>query len=804
MAPCATPMPGIDEVITVEMTPHDPQQSGSRLTGGSAPQSGTTRLTLTIFGAVQGVGFRPFVYRLASALGLAGYVSNTGQGVYLEVEGPHDRLLEFRRALVENIPAPAAVESIEAQWRDRVGYTRFEIRQSAVVGEKSAQVLPDIATCPACLAEINDPANRRYRYPFTNCTHCGPRFSIIHSIPYDRANTSMRDFELCPQCRAEFEDPDDRRFHAQPNACPECGPQLELWNDRGRIVARKHDAVLSVADALRQGRIAAVKGLGGFHLLVDARNDHAVATLRMRKRREEKPFALMFPDLSMLRRHCVVTPREEGLLTSPEAPIVLLRRAYSDDPMAPSIAPGNPCFGVMLPYTPLHHVLMQELGFPVVATSGNVADDPICINDCDAFEHLFGIADVFLTHNRPIVRPVDDSVVRVMMGREIILRRSRGYAPAPLPGGADGASILAVGAHLKNTIAVAKGNSIMLSQHLGDLETVPAFIAFDSAVGNVEALFDVKPAVVACDMHPDYRSTQYAQKLDAPLIEVQHHHAHVVACMAENSLHGPVLGVSWDGAGYGADGTVWGGEFLTATRDSFVRASHLREFRLPGGDAAAREPRRSALGALYEILGAAAFSRRDLPCVADFTEAELKVLHTALDKDINVPKTSSAGRLFDAVAALIGLRLRSNYEGQAAMELEWTIAEAPCEQSYPFTIAPNCPGTIVNWGPTMASILDDIHKRAPRGEIAARFHNTLCEIIVSVARASNLHDVVLTGGCFQNKYLLERAVSRLTCEGFRPFWHRRVPPNDGGIAYGQAVCAAAQLVKARPLQNPER
>jgi hydrogenase maturation protein HypF len=379
-----------------------------------------------------------------------------------------------------------------------------------------------------------------------------------------------------------------------------------------------------------------------------------------------------------------------------------------------------------------------------------------------------------------------------MMGRETTLRRGRGYAPAPLPGGCEGASVLAVGAHLKNTVAVAKGNTILLSQHLGDLETVPAFTAFERAISNVEILFELRPAAVACDMHPDYRSTLFAQELGIPLIEVQHHHAHVVACMAENSLHGPVLGVSWDGAGYGADGTTWGGEFLAATRESFLRAAHLREFHLPGGDAAAREPRRCALGILYELYGAEAFSMRNLPCVAEFTEAELKVIHTALERDINVPRTTSAGRLFDAVAAITGLRQHSSFEGQAAMELEWAITEAPNEQTYPFSVTPGASETIVNWGPLVEAIIDSVERGLTRGEIASRFHNTLCEIIVTVARISGLREVVLSGGCFQNKYLLERAVGRLTSEGFKPFWHRRVPPNDGGISFGQAVSAAAR------------
>ncbi|MBI5095002.1 MAG: carbamoyltransferase HypF [Candidatus Hydrogenedentes bacterium] len=772
---------------------HGQSEPGS----GAAGANGDRVLALDVRGAVQGVGFRPFVYRLASTLGLRGYVTNTAQGVMIEVEGARERLMEFRRAVVESAPSPASVESIIAEWRNPAGYTRFEILHSATAGEKTAQVLADIATCPACLAEVLDPGNRRYRYPFTNCTHCGPRFSIIESIPYDRANTSMRAFEMCPKCREEYENPGDRRFHAQPNACPECGPRLELWNDRGGIVAQQDDALRAAAEAVRQGHIVALKGLGGFHLVVDARNDEAVAALRMRKQREDKPLALMFPDMESVRRHCSVSPLEERLLTSSAAPIVLLRRAYHDSQMAPSIAPGNPCFGGMLPYTPLHHLLMRELGFPVVATSGNHSDDPICIDECDAFERLFGVADVFLTHNRPIVRPVDDSVVRVMMGREIVLRRGRGYAPAPLPGGADGISVLAVGGHLKNTVAVVKGENIHLSQHLGDLETVAAVTAFERAIESVEALYDVRPEVAVCDAHPDYHSAQYARTMGIPVVEIQHHHAHVAACMAENSLNGPVLGVAWDGAGFGEDGATWGGEFLSATLDAFQRVAHLREFRLPGGDAASREPRRSALAVLYEVWGGAGFAMRDLPSVAEFSEPELKLIRTALERGVNAPQTTSAGRLFDAVASLLGIRQESRFEGQAAMELERAIAEAPSGQSYPFGITAGPSGLVVNWDLLVSSIVDDIRKRTPRGEIAARFHNTLAEVIVTTARRTGFQEIVLTGGCFQNKYLLERAVSRLTAEGMQAFWHRRVPPNDGGIAFGQAVIAAERIRRSR-------
>ena len=805
------------------------------------------RLKLTVRGAVQGVGFRPFVFRLATGLGLAGWVNNSPQGVFIEAEGPRTMLEQFLLRLEIEKPPRSFIQSLEASWLDPAGYTTFEIRASETSGNKTALVLPDIATCPDCLREIFDPKNRRYHYPFTNCTNCGPRFSIIESLPYDRANTSMKAFTMCPQCQAEYDDPRDRRFHAQPNACPVCGPHLEFQRsgvrqnaadfsepqNQPRSAERSYDALLAAAKAIREGTIVAVKGLGGFHLMVNARDDDAVRRLRERKQREEKSFALMFPSFDGVKAECEVSPLEERLLRSPEAPIVLLRRFSTlNSQLSTSIAPGNPYLGAMLPYTPLHHLLLAELGFPVVATSGNLSDEPICTDEHEALERLRGIVDVFLVHNRPIVRHVDDSIVRVMLDRELVLRRARGFAPLPITlnpqppvlrslgeGGStlNPQPILAVGAHLKNAVALSVGNQVFISQHIGDLETEQAHSAFRRVIADFEKLYEVKPQIIAADLHPDYLSTKFALERRAPprhktitphraetvlgapnLVQVQHHIAHILSCMAENEIVSPVLGVSWDGTGYGLDGTVWGGEFFLVTDDSIERIAHLRPFRLPGGDQAVKEPRRTALGLLYEISGDKVFERKQLAPVAAFSSAELATLKTMLAKKLNSPVTTSMGRLFDAVASLINLRQQIRFEGQAAMELEFALEEVETDEAYPFPIAARedarptkTPKSemILDWSPMIEAILADVKNGIPVATISARFHNTLAESIVAVAKRAGQNRVVLSGGCFQNRYLTERAVRRLSAEGFRPYWHQRVPPNDGGIALGQVVAA---------------
>ncbi len=756
------------------------------------------RLKLAIRGAVQGVGFRPFVHRLATELDVAGWVSNSPQGVSVEAEAPRPGLELFLQRLEREKPASSVIRRLEATWLPLAGYRRFEIRESEQAGEKTTLVLPDLATCPDCRREMFDPGNRRFLYPFINCTHCGPRFSIIESLPYDRANTSMKQFVLCPACQAEYDNPLDRRFHAQPNACPVCGPQLELWDVAGNILFPGNDALTAAGHMIRSGKIVAVKGLGGFHLIVDARNASAVHRLRERKHREEKPFALMFPSLANLAIACEVSPAEERLLVSPESPIVLVkRRSPRGRWIADAVAPGNPEFGVLLPSNPLHLLLMAGLGFPVVATSGNRSDEPICTDELEAVARLRGIADAFLVHNRPIIRQVDDSIARVVLGREMMVRRARGYAPMPVelsPSEPAAAKVLAVGAHLKNTIALAVGPEVFLSQHIGDLETEQAQDAFSRVIRDFQKLYEAKPAVIAADLHPDYRSTRSTAKLEAERhFGVQHHLAHVLSCVAENQVELPVLGVAWDGTGLGTDGTVWGGEFFQVSKTGANRVASLRPFRLPGGDQAAREPWRAAMGLLYEAQGEAAFEMRHLPPLQTASQPEVEVLKSMLQRRVNSPLTSSMGRLFDAVASLAGLRQKLAFEGQAAMELESALESGFSESTYELLLKSHQNMMLLDWAPMLAGLLADVQAGVSAGDISAKFHRALAEVIVKVAKQVGEPRVALSGGCFQNRHLLEQTVVRLREENFLPYWHRQVPTNDGGIALGQIYAARNQL-----------
>lgn len=740
------------------------------------------RRQFAIQGVVQGVGFRPFVYGLAVNLGLTGWVLNSPQGVVIEAEATPALLDVFTARLRNELPPNARIDHFNSRSVNPLGESSFEIRRSDLHGAKTALILPDLATCPNCLHDINDSANRRYHYPFTNCTHCGPRFSIIQALPYDRANTTMSGFIMCEECRAEYENPLDRRFHAQPNACPHCGPQLALWDRHGKTLQQRESALAAAAQAIRSGKIVALKGLGGFQLLVAARSEEAVQRLRQRKGRYEKPFAVMVPTLKQVS----VSPAEAKVLASAAAPIVLLHRV--DDQFAPSVARENPYLGTMLPYTPLHHLLMAELGFPVVATSGNRSGEPIAIDNDQALMVLGEIADLFLVHDRPIARHVDDSVVYIFEDQPVTLRRARGYAPAPVHVAAEIAAI-AVGAQQKNTLAVAHHGNAFLSQHLGDMENMPVLDAFTRTLDDFQTLYELHPTAIACDLHPDYTTTRIAEQSALPLIRVQHHYAHILSCMAEHHLDAPVLGVAWDGTGYGMDGTIWGGEFLRVDSEGFERVGHLATFSLPGGELAAREPRRCALGVLYELYG------EDLPYERlDFTPKELDLLMTALRKQINTPRTSSMGRLFDAVAALIGLRQRCSFEGQAAMALEFAQYGVNSDECYPFGITPvtrddggiEC---IIEWKAMIAALL----KETDSAMIAARFHNTLAAMIVSVAQQIGEPHVVLSGGCFQNRALLERAVNGLRSAGFIPFWQQHIPPNDGGIALGQIIAALREV-----------
>lgn len=765
----------------------------------------TRRLRLKLSGIVQGVGFRPFVYRLACDLALGGWIVNAPHGVIIELEGDSERLETFLTRLPREKPAHALITALEQTEIPPCGERAFEIRHSQAEGERTALILPDLATCPDCLRELFDPSDRRYRYPFINCTYCGPRYSVILSLPYDRPNTTMRTFALCEACRHEYESPLDRRFHAQPTACPRCGPSLAAWSGRGEVLAERENALLLAEQALRDGQIVALKGLGGFQLLCDARNAEAVRTLRARKRRPDKPFAVMLPDLETARRLCHVDEQEAALLASAAAPIVLLRLRSAE--LAEEVAPHNPYLGAMLPYTPLHHLLMRDLGFPIVATSGNLSGEPICTDEREALARLGGIADLFLVHDRPIARAVDDSVVCVALGKPLILRRARGYAPlpVPVPQGAPLPPLIAVGAHQKNTICVAEGERAILSQHIGDLENIESERAFKQTLSDLAQMYAVRARLIVCDAHPDYLSTQHAEELAAeralPLLRVQHHYAHALACMAENEIAPPFLAVAWDGTGYGADGTIWGGEFLQVTAEDFVRAATWRTFPLIGGEAAAREPRRSALGALWAMYGGKLpESLYALPTLRAFTPSELRLSLQALERGVNAPLTSSVGRLFDVVASLLDLNQRMSFEGQAAMRLEFAALAAPqnTDESYPFevttiTTANGQAVRIIDYAQVLEAIMSDLRRGVSAMDIARRFHQTLCQIILAQARTAGLERVALCGGCFQNRFLLAGAVAVLREAGFTPFWSAQVPPNDGGIAYGQAIAARRWL-----------
>jgi hydrogenase maturation protein HypF len=732
-----------------------------------ASKRAVQRLRITLRGAVQGVGFRPFVYRLATEMSLTGWVLNSSSGLVVEVEGPEDALRRFEERIERERPAVSVVTTRESAWIPAEGSTRFEIHASDGDTGKSVNVLPDLATCADCRNELFDPANRRFHYPFTNCTNCGPRYTIVVDIPYDRPNTTMRDFVLCPACKEEYENPANRRFHAQPNACPVCGPKLD-------------GTIADVAAALRSGAIVALKGIGGFQLLVDARQSAAVARLRQRKHREEKPFALMMPSLEMAREYCDIAPAEVELLASPAAPIVLLRPKPGSD-IAWNVAHCSPYLGVMLPYSPLHHLLMRECPFPLIATSGNRSDEPIAIANEEAAVRLKNIADHFLMHNRPIVRACDDSVVRLTRGKAGILRRARGYAPLGIRVAHPVPPVLAVGGHLKNTVAIGVGQDVFLSQHIGDLETLEARQAFERAIEDLCRMYSFKPEAVVCDLHPDYASTHWAEQSGLPVIRVQHHQAHVAACAAENNVEGPYLGVSWDGTGYGLDGAIWGGEFFRVEGKQFERIAHLRPFGLPGGDAAVREGWRSAASLLFEIFGKEFEPPDEMNRSAGKPRLDAARVRSMLERGINVAPTTSVGRLFDAVACISGLARENRFEGQAAMLLENEIGALRTEEAYPL------PGG--NWGLLITKVVADQPAGIPVSVIAARFHNALIAWIVEVAAQSGLKQIVFSGGVFQNRYLTERAAAELEARGFVVHTHRRVPPNDGGIALGQVVMA---------------
>jgi hydrogenase maturation protein HypF len=751
------------------------------------------RLAVRVDGVVQGVGFRPFVHRLAGELGLAGFVRNDARGVVTEVEGEAGAVAAFVDRLAVEAPPLACVDAVHARDVALAGATGFVIAASGG-GRPDALVTPDGATCEACLAELFDPAHRRFRYPFLSCTDCGPRFTIVRGVPYDRPRTTMVGFAMCARCRAEYEDPADRRFHAQPNACPACGPQARLVDAAGRDVAvpGARDAVHAAALALTRGRIVAVKGIGGYHLACRADDEGAVAALRARKRREEKPFALLAPDLGAARALVRLTGADERALTSVQRPIVLARRR-AGAAVAAAVAPRSAELGVMLPYAPLHHLLAADAGVALVLTSGNVSDEPIAFRDDDALERLAPIADAFLVHDRPIHTRTDDSVVRVVRGRTVALRRSRGYVPAGLALPVAAARpVLACGAELKSTFCLARGARAWLSHHVGDLTNPETLRSFEEGVAHLGRLFAVAPEVVAHDLHPQYLSTAFAEALEGvELVGVQHHHAHLAACLAEHGEEGPAVGAIFDGTGHGTDGTAWGGELLVGGLGGFERAGRLWPVRLPGGDRAACEPWRMACAWLQEALGREPVI--PLALAGRVEERRWRAVAALARGGLAAPVTTSAGRLFDAVAALCGGPLRVAYEGQAAIELE-ALADPAERGAYELPLAELAGGLVLDARPTVLAAARDLAAGAAPGVVSARFHRGLAAATAracqAVAGGRGLGTVVLSGGVFQNRLLLEATAAELERAGLRVLLPERVPANDGGISFGQAAIAA--------------
>ncbi len=768
----------------------------------------TAARRIQINGIVQGVGFRPFVYGLAATHGIAGSVANTSAGVIIHAEGDPPALDAFYRDLTEKAPPLAHIIDIATEPAAFEGRTDFAIVPSAPGADRATLISPDVSVCDDCLREMFDPSDRRFGYPFINCTNCGPRYTIIMDIPYDRPFTAMKDFRMCMQCQAEYDDPLDRRFHAQPNACHACGPHVWLSDPAGNPIDAA-DPIKKTISLLKDGAILAIKGLGGFHLAADAENPGAAARLRQRKHREEKPFAVMSPDIETVRRYAEVSDAEADLLASPRRPIVLLKKR-PDPPLADAVAPRNTHFGVMLPYTPIHYRLFHPLnGGPppftaLVMTSGNRSSEPIAIDNEEALQRLSAIADAFLLHNRDIYLRSDDAIVRHTAGAVRSLRRSRGYAPAPLILKNKVPPILACGAELKNTVCLTKGDKAFLSQHVGDLENLPAYDFFTRTIDHLQRILDIRPIAVAHDLHPDYLSTSYAlERTDLPKIPIQHHHAHIVACMAEHRLDGPVIGLAFDGTGYGSDGTIWGGEILIAETHRFHRIAHLAPVPMPGAAAAISEPWRMALAYLYNAFGKD-LHNIDIPFIKNLPRAKTDVILGMMEKGVNAPLTSSLGRLFDGVAALLGLRKTVTFEGQAAMELEMIADDTP-HRVYEFRWEKNAKAEgssektsyRIQTAPLIKGIVKDLTEGVAPPEISAGFHAAVIraasELTECIARETGLDRIVLSGGVFQNAILLSGLNGELAQRGFDVFSHSRIPTNDGGIALGQALVAAARM-----------
>jgi hydrogenase maturation protein HypF len=754
------------------------------------------RRRIHVSGIVQGVGFRPYVYRLATERHLAGQIANTSSGVVIEIEGAAEVVEDFLSSLPAQAPPLAMVTDIRVVEIHRTGESEFCILPSDPSASVRTLISPDIATCADCLRELFDPADHRYRYPFINCTNCGPRFSIVSGIPYDRTQTSMSVFPMCPRCRSEYEDPRNRRFHAQPNACWECGPQLEFCDSRGQCLSVEGPIVEAVA-RLRAGDIVAVKGLGGFHLAVDATNSGAVERLRERKRRIEKPFAVMVSDLETVSRFCMVGAEDRELLCLPQRPIVLLPK-INPCPLAESVAPFNSYAGIFLPYTPIHHLLFEKSELQaLVMTSGNLSEEPIAIGNSEAVTRLGDIADWFLLHNREILLRCDDSVLRRTSGRTRQIRRSRGFVPVPVFLKKEFPPTLAVGGELKSTICLLRGREAFLSQHIGDLENVEAYKFFQEAVNHFRRILEIRPSLVAYDLHPDYFSTRWARAQSGmQTVGVQHHHAHIASCMAENHLEGRVIGFALDGTGYGTDGRIWGGEVLLADYLDFERAAHLAYVPLPGGAAAIREPWRMAVSHLWASFGADLLNL-PIPFFRQIPQTRIRTVVQMMERQVNSPLTSSCGRLFDAVAALINLRHEVNYEAQAAVELEMCRDEAAAGQPYPFGLSEAGDVLQIDFRPLFSAIVDDMLSSATAGKISQRFHDGLVQALAAIARLlrkrTSLNTVCLSGGTFQNACLANGLEQQLRGEGFEVYTHSQVPAGDGGISLGQAVVAAHRV-----------
>jgi hydrogenase maturation protein HypF len=754
------------------------------------------RKAIDVTGIVQGVGFRPFVYRLAQDCDLTGFIANTPAGVSIEAQGDSESIDRFLERLPAEAPPLAKITSIIPRDSEPQTETAFRILSSRLDASPTVLISPDVAVCVDCLQEMSNPRDRRFRYPFINCTNCGPRFTIIRDIPYDRARTSMASFRMCAACQAEYDDPANRRFHAQPNACWDCGPQLQLWSGDGSHL-NIAEPLREAARMLEQDRIVAVKGLGGFHLACSARSGPAVSQLRDRKRRVEKPFAVMLRRMEDVERVCEVDDATRKLLHSMQRPIVLLPRK-ADCGLAESIAPRNRFLGVFLPYTPLHHLLFASGKFDaLVMTSANLSEEPIAIDNDEAVRRLQGIADAYIVHNRDILRRCDDSVVRMGAGRAQMLRRSRGFVPVPVPLEQEAPSILAVGGELKNTICVTRGSEAFLSQHVGDLENLESYNFFGEAVEHLQRILEVHPQIIAYDLHPDYFSTKWAlQREGAQLIGVQHHHAHIASCMAENHLDGKVIGIALDGTGYGTDGAVWGGEVIVADYNDFERAAHFEYIPLPGGAAAVHEPWRVALSYLVKHY-VKDLNSIDLPFLRGIDERRRNVIQQMIDRQVHSPRTSSCGRLFDAVAALLGIRSTVNYEAQAAIELEMAAHGSSDDGVYPFELTLDNSHWQIGTFPLFQAILADLRRQEAVADISCRFHRGLAAVFVELAEKvreqNQLNRVCLSGGCFQNALLFRLMVDGLRGKSFEVYFHSEVPAGDGGISLGQALVASRRV-----------